>query len=157
MISLVAATARSDLLVVSGLIFKVALLARRAMRERLTDENWVSDAGFRPPCISVLRTVAHRQPVSQREVSDTLDLDPSDTVAAVDILERAGFVTRQRDPKDRRRHALTVTFEGQEAADRLAVITAEAEDTVLAPLTDAEREQLVRLLGKVAAGAEARD
>jgi DNA-binding MarR family transcriptional regulator len=145
----------SELVVMSGRIFKVALLTRRAMRERLTDEAWIADIGFRPPCIGVLRTVAHRQPVSQREVSDQLDIDPSDTVAAVDILERAGFVTRERDPKDRRRHALTVTTDGQRAADRFAVITAEAEETLLAPLTDDERQTLQRLLDKIVAGAEA--
>jgi DNA-binding MarR family transcriptional regulator len=87
--------------------------------------------------------------VSQREVSDALDLDLSDTVAAVDILERVGFVTRGRDPTDRRRYALTVTREGQQAADRLAIITAEAEETILAPLSTEERALLHQLLEKI--------
>ena len=89
------------------------------------------------------------RPVSQREISDRLSLDPSDLVTLVDILERAGMVTRQRDPADRRRYALDLTPEGRRAVARLAEVAREAGELVLAPLDDTERRQLGELLTRV--------
>src|SRR6185369_14408337 len=93
-------------------------------------------AGFRPGCIGVLRVVAAREPVSQREVSEALLLDPSDLVTLVDILEAAGLVERRRDPADRRRYALEVTPRGQLAVVRLREINRETNEELLAPLAE---------------------
>ncbi|MGE3621706.1 MAG: MarR family winged helix-turn-helix transcriptional regulator [Acidimicrobiia bacterium] len=131
-------------------IHRVAHLTKRAMAERLAAERWLQEKGFRPPCIGALHAVAHHQPMSQRELSERLGLDPSDTVDVVDILERAGYVSRHRDPADRRRHALTLTAPGEEALARLGRIIGEIEDEILAPLDPAERRELGRLLRRVA-------
>lgn len=128
---------------------QLAHLTRRAMSERMAREQWALDAGFRPGCVGVLHVVARLGPVSQREVSDHLLLDPSDLVSLVDLLERAGLVERRRDPQDRRRHLLEVTGAGQAAVHRLAQIGREVAEEVLAPLDAAERAELTRLLGRV--------
>jgi DNA-binding MarR family transcriptional regulator len=134
---------------VATLSHRLAALTRRAMGERMAHETWAHEAGFRPGCIGVLHVVAAREPVSQREVSDALLLDPSDVVTLVDILERAGLVERKRDPADRRRYALEVTAAGQLAVVRLREITREANQELLAPLDPDEREQLAVLLARV--------
>lgn len=133
------------------LAHRLANLTRRAMGERMVLERWAIDAGFRPGCIGVLQVVAATEPVSQREVSERLLLDPSDLVSLVDILERAGLVERRRDPGDRRRYALEITPAGRRAAARLREVAREAQEQVLAPLDGAEREALARLLGRVVA------
>lgn len=128
------------------------LLLAREMRRQMADlfagEAWMHDLGFRPPCVGVLRTVAELGPLSQREISDEVGLDPSDVVGAVDVLEAGGLVERRRDPDDRRRHSVVVTPEGRKAAVRLRRLMVEAEDRALANLTDDERELLVSLLEK---------
>jgi DNA-binding MarR family transcriptional regulator len=134
---------------VATLSHRLAALTRRAMGERMAHETWAHEAGFRPGCIGVLHVVAAREPVSQREVSDALLLDPSDVVTLVDILERAGLVERKRDPADRRRYALEVTAAGQLAVVRLREINHEANQELLAPLDPDEREQLAVLLARV--------
>jgi DNA-binding MarR family transcriptional regulator len=134
---------------VATLAHRLAAVTRRKMGERMAGESWAHDAGFRPGCVGVLHVVAAREPVSQREVSEQLMLDPSDVVTLVDILERAGLVDRRRDPADRRRYALEVTPRGQLAVVRLREISREATDELLAPLDPAEREQLAGLLGRV--------
>lgn len=131
------------------LTHRLARLTRRAMGERMAGETWALEVGFRPGCIGVLREVAGAGPISQREISDRLSLDPSDLVTLVDILERAGMITRERDPADRRRYALDVTLEGKLAVARLAEVAQEAGDAVLAPLDDTERQQLGELLTRV--------
>ncbi|HZB47867.1 MAG TPA: MarR family winged helix-turn-helix transcriptional regulator [Mycobacteriales bacterium] len=130
---------------------RLANLTRRAMGERMARERWAIDAGFRPGCVGVLQVVAAGEPVSQREVSDRLLLDPSDVVSLVDILERAGLIDRRRDPADRRRYGLEVTEAGRKAAARLQQVTREAQEAVLAPLDDGERAALASLLGRIVA------
>jgi DNA-binding MarR family transcriptional regulator len=134
---------------VATLSHRLAALTRRAMGERMAHETWAHEAGFRPGCIGVLHVVAAREPVSQREVSDALLLDPSDVVTLVDILERAGLVERKRDPADRRRYALEVTPRGQLAVVRLREINRETNEELLAPLDEQERAQLAHLIGRV--------
>jgi DNA-binding MarR family transcriptional regulator len=134
---------------VSTLTHRLAALTRRKVGARMAGESWAHAAGFRPGCIGVLQVVAAREPVSQREVSEQLMLDPSDVVSLVDILERAGLVERRRDPADRRRYGLEVTPRGQLAVVRLREINRETSDELLAPLDAAERAQLASLIGRV--------
>ena len=133
----------------TSLVHLLAHLTRRAMGERMAREQWALDAGFRPGCVGVLRTVAALEPVSQRAVSERLVLDPSDLVSLVDILERAGLVERRRDPADRRRHSLEITPAGRTAVRRLETIGREVTQDVLTPLGEDERALLAHLLRRV--------
>ena len=118
------------------------------MAELFADEPWMDELGFRPPCVGVLRIVAELGPLSQREISDEVGIDPSDVVGAVDILERSGLVERHRDPDDRRRHAVVITAEGRKRSERLKTLMIEAEARSLAGLDADEQEQLTALLEK---------
>lgn len=131
------------------LTYRLAGLTRRATTARMTEEHWAVEAGFRPGCIGVLHTVAHHEPVSQREVSERLGLDPSDLVSLVDILDRAGLVQRRRDPTDRRRVLLEITAAGRTAVRRLEAVSRAVTDEVLAPLDADQRELLEDLLHRV--------
>jgi len=133
----------------STLTHRLAHITRRTMGERMAREQWAIDVGFRPGCVGVLRVVAALEPVSQREVSERLVLDPSDLVSLVDILEKAGLVERRRDPADRRRHSLEITPAGKTALRRLEVVGREVSEEVLAPLDEDERAALAHLLGRI--------
>ena len=129
-------------------VFHLAREMRRQVHELMAEEQWAVDAGFRPPCLGALEVVARHQPVSQREISDHLGLDASDVVGVLDILEAAHMVQRQRDPRDRRRHAVVLTERGEAAARHFAVLRERATDRALADLDDDERRQLVELLNR---------
>jgi DNA-binding MarR family transcriptional regulator len=133
----------------TGSLAALAGQTRRLMTRRLAQEPWVAEAGFRPPAFGILSWVERLQPVSQKQISDRLGTDPSDLVATFDMLERAGFVTRSRDPRDRRRYSLTLTESGEEQLRRFRVIAAEVQEELLAPLDDDERETLQRLVERV--------
>ena len=137
-----------ELAVVSGQLFRLANELRRQLHQELTSEPWLVDAGFRPPCIGVLKVIDQRGPVSQREISDVLLVDPSDLVAVLDILEGAGLIERRRDPKDRRRNAVVVTEAGHKTADRLRELQLRAETETLSRLDVHERRQLAELIDR---------
>ena len=129
-------------------VFLLAREMRRQVHELMAEEQWAVDAGFRPPCMGALAVIASHQPVSQREISDHLGLDASDVVGVLDILEAAHMVQRQRDPRDRRRHAVVLTELGETAARHFAALRAQATERVLADLDDEERRQLADLLNR---------
>ncbi len=83
---------------------------------------------------------------SQREVADRLRLDPSDLVGFVDRLERAGYVERRRDDRDRRRYALEVTAAGRRAVRERARVAERMNAELLSELTPQDRNRLRDLL-----------
>jgi DNA-binding MarR family transcriptional regulator len=127
-------------------ITTLSVMSRRLLKERLSKEPWVAAAGLRAPCYTVLTWIDQLEPVSQKRVSDQIGHDPSDIVAVVDILERAGWVARARDPEDRRRYSLGLTPAGRNALARLDRIALEVQDAILAPLDPSERATFERLI-----------
>jgi DNA-binding MarR family transcriptional regulator len=127
----------------------LSVLHRRVFSEHLRVEFWVAAAGLRPGCYGVLSSIDALQPASQAEISADRDLDPSDVVGIVDILEKAGFVARARDTADRRKYSLTLTDEGEAALARLNVVAGKVQDVILGPLNARDRASFERLLQRL--------
>jgi DNA-binding MarR family transcriptional regulator len=72
--------------------------------------------------------------------------DPSILVGLFNPLEADGYLSRERDPADRRRHVVTITAPGKQKLDRAAQAQREAEDELFAGLTATQRNQLRALL-----------
>ncbi|MFI7106963.1 MarR family winged helix-turn-helix transcriptional regulator [Nonomuraea sp. NPDC050227] len=88
-------------------------------------------------------------PCSQQTLSEELRIDRSVMVSVCDDLERAGHVRRERNPRDRRSYAVTITDPGRRRlAEAQAAIPAFLDDTFQS-LTPQERDQLTALLGKL--------
>jgi DNA-binding MarR family transcriptional regulator len=128
---------------------RLATLLRKRFVERMSAEQWLIDAGARPPTYGALTVIRQRGPISQREVSDLLGHHPSDMVELVDMLERNGWVSRERDPEDRRRYQLTMTERGLVVLARYDEVAAEAEADVLSVLDDEERATLSELVNRI--------
>jgi len=127
----------------------LASISRRLFKERLSQEPWVAEAGLRPPSYGVMSYVARLEPVSQKQISDLMGVDPSDMVSVIDILERAGFIARDRDADDRRRYSLSLTTAGRNALRRLDRIAAQVNAELLAPLTEHDRTAFASLLERL--------
>jgi DNA-binding MarR family transcriptional regulator len=106
--------------------------------------------GLTPPEAGVLRLLAREGGISQRALAERLGTAPSRVVVLVDGLEGKGLVSRRRSETDRRNHELHLTEAGETTLGRLRGVASAHEDDVLAGLTRAERDDLRRLLGKLA-------
>ena len=85
-------------------------------------------------------------PDSQSGLSDRTGIYRSDLVATINDLTARGLVVRAPDPADRRRNAITLTDEGRRHLNRLDLLIADAEAEFLAPLSAADRAELIRIL-----------
>lgn len=93
---------------------------------------------------------------SQTQLSELLAIDASDMVRLVDSLETHGWVTRERDPKDRRRQIIIPTKKGSKMQSRLAATVAEAEDRALDATTTKQLKQLRKLSQAIIAAPQAK-
>ncbi|HKG45048.1 MAG TPA: hypothetical protein VKB10_12500 [Gaiellaceae bacterium] len=75
-----------------------------------------------------------------------MNVDPSILVTLLNPLEADGYLLRERDAADRRRHVVTLTRRGHQQLERAAQAQRDAESELFAGLTDAQREQLRDIL-----------
>src|SRR5262245_4739512 len=130
---------------VAFLLAQVGALAAMRFAERL------APLGLTPAQAGLLRAVAAEPGRSQQAVAAQLGLLPSRLVALVDELERDGLVARQRNPDDRRHHALHLTDEGEHCLREIGRIAQEHSLDYLEPLDLSEQVTLGQLLGRLAA------
>ncbi len=83
------------------------------------------------------------------ELAATLSMPKATVTVYLKRLEAAGFVQREIDPTDLRRHRLLLTTSGRKtAADGLALLSAEFEKR-LGRLTAAQQKELKGLLERI--------
>jgi DNA-binding MarR family transcriptional regulator len=128
------------------------LLARANARAQSIRIEAFAEAGSTGYISRLLASLADEGVASQIELSRRTGIDPSDVVAAINELHARAFVTRERDPDDARRNVVTLTRKGRAELARLDAVVDAIQDRFLAPLTEAERVQLTRILTKLTAG-----
>ena len=121
----------------------LALLGQDAMRRLRAAHTAV---GLSPRQFQLLGLLEDDGPMGQRELGETIGIDPSILVTMLNPLEESGFVTRRRDPADRRRHTVVLTTAGKKQLTKAARAQRDAEDVLFAGLDDEQREQLRQLL-----------
>jgi MarR family transcriptional regulator, lower aerobic nicotinate degradation pathway regulator len=110
----------------------------------------LTEAGFSQYHYSVLALLHEQDRETQAEIAETLDLDPSQLVGVLDALEQRELIARQRDPRDRRRHLVSLTAEGQRQLRRLRTAIDRLEDQLFAPLDPGDRATLHAMLLRLA-------
>ncbi|RKQ90751.1 DNA-binding MarR family transcriptional regulator [Solirubrobacter pauli] len=116
--------------------------------DRLVNEA-LGTEGVRKYHFRVLVALEDDGPLSQAELGRRLAIDRSDMAAVAAELEQRGYLARTRDEQDRRRNVVTITPAGGEALARMDEAIDGAQRALLAPLSEAERQQLTRLLARL--------
>jgi DNA-binding MarR family transcriptional regulator len=125
------------------------LLGRAAARGRALVAEALAEEGLRMWHHVVLSAVRDLAPVAQADLGRGVGLDPKDVVGILNDLQSAGLVVREPDPRDRRKNAVSLTGEGARLLKRCERAARAANDELLAPLTDGERERFVEMLRRI--------
>jgi DNA-binding MarR family transcriptional regulator len=94
----------------------------------------------------VLSVLVDEGPRPQQRLSERMRVDRTTMVALVDGLERKGLVERRRQAEDRRANEIHVLPKGRRTQSRAQRLVEAAEDDLLAPLSDDDRQLLRELL-----------
>jgi len=90
----------------------------------------------------------------QQALADAFCMDANNVVLLLNELEELGYVTRLRDPGDRRRHLVQLTAAGRNALARTEQAQGAIEDEVLGALAPDERTTLKQLLSRALRSVE---
>jgi DNA-binding MarR family transcriptional regulator len=130
----------------------MVLLTRLAKQVyRRSDEELL---GIHLRLLMALSYVRDHDGAPQQELADALCMDANNVVLLLNELEDLGYVTRRRDPNDRRRHLVDLTAGGRGALERAEHAQEQIEDDVLQALDAEERVTLWRLLTRALYGVE---
>ncbi len=106
--------------------------------------------GLTPRAWGVLSTLVESGPLTQIELATATATDRTAMVYLLDELEQQGLVERMPNPDDRRSYLIHLTPQGKEIQTKAAAGLAKQADTLLKPLSAAERQELIDLLARVA-------
>jgi DNA-binding MarR family transcriptional regulator len=107
--------------------------------------------GLTPMLYGVLATVEASPGIGQGEIADALGADRSTMVRLVDQLERRDLLRRETHPDDRRTVIPTLTPAGRALLEAATPLVHASELGFAGGLSEAEREQLIELLRRLAA------
>src|SRR5215211_2853361 len=121
----------------------LALLGHEAMR-RLRAAHTAH--GLKPRQFQILGLLYDHGGLAQRELMETMGIDPSILVTLLNPLEAEGLVTRDRDLDDRRRHLVALTLAGEKKLVAASRAQKDTEDELFASLAGDQRSELRALL-----------
>lgn len=125
------------------------LLSQAGLRSHALLTEALTSAGARGYHYRLLAALADLGPTSQATLGRATGLDRSDVTAVIGDLVERGAVTLSRSNSDRRSHTVGLTTGGRRWLDELDQIVAAVQTQLLAPLSDSERRDLVRLLSRI--------
>ncbi|HYQ11653.1 MAG TPA: MarR family transcriptional regulator [Gaiellaceae bacterium] len=107
-----------------------------------------------PGEFALLRAVAASDGEAQHALAERLHISPSWMVAVVDELEKRGLLERRPHARDRRVRNLHLTAAGKKLLKQAERQAEQFDREVAEQLGEADRERLLDLLDRVAAGVE---
>ena len=107
-----------------------------------------------PGEFALLRAVAANEGEAQNALAERLHISPSWMVAVVDELERRQLLERRPHARDRRVRNLHLTAAGKKLLRQAERQAQQFDGQVTDPLSEEELQQLLDLLGRVAAGLD---
>jgi MarR family transcriptional regulator, lower aerobic nicotinate degradation pathway regulator len=125
------------------------LMTWAAARSRDAFARALVDVGLKPPQFGILTMIAARPGMTQNELVEATDIDPSTMVALLDHLEVAGLAERRPHESDRRKRSVYLTAQGKRTLAKGKEAALRVGDETFTRLTSEERVELHRLLRKL--------
>jgi MarR family transcriptional regulator for hemolysin len=126
---------------------RVAKVLNRAFEDEL------AAAGGSVPTWLILLSLKSGRPETQRELAAAVGIQGATMTHHLDALEKAGLVTRTRDPSNRRVQRVQLTDEGDAAFHRLRKVAMKFDQRLRAGLSAEELAKVGDVLDRLAANA----
>lgn len=104
--------------------------------------------------IHTLAAIQEKNPMSQRDLLELLDVRSSSLSEILAKLERGELITRERDERDKRNVILAITEKGTAEIETLKEHRRQSAEGVFKALSQEEKDQLYIILEKVTATLE---
>ena len=118
------------------------------------DRASISETGLVLSDFAIMEVLLHKGPLPINTIGDKVLLTSGSMTAAVNRLQRQGYVARTKDHNDGRCFLIRLTGSGKRVIRQAFQRHAQHLEQVADVLTDRERRELVRLLKKIGRNAE---
>ena len=114
----------------------------------------IADTGLTISDFTIMEVLLHRGPLPINTIGEKVLLTSGSMTAAINRLDKKGFVTRNQDPVDGRCFQVHLTKVGRRVIKQAYAKHESNLEKIAAVLTDEERVNLIRLLKKIGYQAE---
>jgi DNA-binding MarR family transcriptional regulator len=128
---------------------QVGFLLRVAMQRHSTIFTSEITGSLTAPQFSALVKLLQEGPLSQNHLGRLIYLDVATIKGVVERLRARGLVTSKNDPRDARRHVITLTPTGRRLVEAAIPQAVKITEKTLEPLSEKERAILLQLLKKI--------
>jgi DNA-binding MarR family transcriptional regulator len=128
------------------------MLRRAHQRYQAMFQGCADGLGLTGPQFAALLRLAEQGRATQNHLGRLAAMDSATVQGVVRRLVARGLVNACADPLDRRNRILSITPRGEALLREAQEAGRRAHEAVLAPLSPAERAQLLTLLQRIAAG-----
>jgi MarR family transcriptional regulator, lower aerobic nicotinate degradation pathway regulator len=126
------------------------LLRRAYHRAKANTTRLLKDLGITPMQAATVMTLHRRGPLSQADLGRAIGMEPANVHGLVARLRKQLLIEVESHPTDQRQVRVALSAEGERHAGTIAQLSLQSATDTLAPLTPAEREHLMDLLGRIA-------
>ncbi len=109
---------------------------------------------YSPLDFQTIRFVSAHPDCPAKAIADALGVAPTTQQSVLDRLVRKGFLERGKNPSDGRSKVYVLSEEGQELRAAIEAQDIANMEFILAPLSEGERESLLKMFAKVQARIE---
>lgn len=132
------------------LLSLVGYNCRRAYLSIIPDfDSRMAKYDLRAVDFSVLSLVNANPNITQKRLSQAVNVAPPNMASLLDRLEERGLLLRQRNPLDKRSQTLVLTSQGSRLCARAEKTVSELEAEATSMLSGEELSQLLKLLQKI--------
>ncbi len=100
----------------------------------------------------ILLTIGRSATITQKRLAEHFAVSPQSMSESLSKLEHDGYVTRQKNPLDKREIIVTLTTDGMSRSNELAQEMKGQAHRFLEPLSEQEKQTLLVLLQKLTKG-----
>ncbi|MDO8456716.1 MAG: MarR family transcriptional regulator [Burkholderiaceae bacterium] len=115
----------------------------------------MADFDLTPVQFVTLNALMDEPGEDQITLASKVAFDAATLGAVIGRLENKGLLRRDADPQDKRRKLLSLTPAGEQMVAHMKTAVEQVQSRITAPLSDAEAQELSRLLAKLITGHEA--
>ena len=127
----------------------IHLLRRAHQRAAALFTNEVQSEQLTPAQYFALSRLAELGPLSQNRLGRLAAMDPATIQGVIRRLADRGLIERTPDTTDRRRTLVTLTEKGEALLDRITWAALNVNESLMRPLSPAERELFLSLLKRL--------
>jgi len=105
--------------------------------------------GFGPPQFFILHTLFHHPGITQEEIVRRIGGDASTLARTIVRLEEMGYISRERDPHNRRAYRVSVTPAGEALRGQLESLLSAYSDVLTRGFSSAEKHEVLVYLQRM--------